>query len=809
MERTQSVELRGIPRMRARTGMMCCATCAALIGLAVAAAAQSPSLPDGGWGETERPNCMTPEDWASIAQSIAEYEREYGGFALRDGLMPVDPEKFTFFPMAGNLYGDLFTNNFVDLDPSAAVLDWDCTDYSYDGHDAADVDIRGFSEQSIGVPIFAAQDGVVVGRRDGEDDMHTSCTGLANYVALDHVGGRRTYYLHMKKNSVQVTMGQQVVAGQQLGLTGSSGCSTFPHLHFSVYDNGNLVEPYAGACRPGASEWVNQTPINRTLYLRDFNITDANLNSFQGPPFDMPRTGTFVSGTRTIYFWMMVANHTASSTWRFRFRRPDGTIALDNSGNFDNPFYRWSWWWWNRNINLNQTGTWHILMDINGTQVAEAPFDVVSSAGQIVNRAPNAVSALIEPPSPTPDDVLICRVNTDLILDDRDYDVVAYRYIWNVAGQNVRDVTTAAHSDVLPRLTAPAGALVQCTVIPSDGTDNGPTTSDAVAVRPTNDDCADAIPLFGDGTWSFEDNTYATTDGLSDGLCLNAGQNDVARDAWFLWTSEVSGDVTVSTCGLTSVDTRIAVYYGAPCPDGYSIEACNDDACSSLQSSAEFFAYRDFTYLIRLGTFPLATGGSGSFTISTVSAEPANDNCAAAQTVTDGQTAGTNYLATIDGASSCGFGSDQNDVWYRYVATCDGTLNVGAQGVNSKILSVHSACPGSAANDLACSYGTNPSIAVSVTSGQTVYIRVARLGDASTGPFTLNIECNSLYSIGDLNCDGVVDLFDIDPFVIALTDPAGYAAMYPGCDRDLADANQDGVVDLFDIDPFVMLLAGP
>ncbi|MBL8879811.1 MAG: hypothetical protein JNG88_11890 [Phycisphaerales bacterium] len=61
---------------------------------------------------------------------------------------------------------------------------------------------------------------------------------------------------------------------------------------------------------------------------------------------------------------------------------------------------------------------------------------------------------------------------------------------------------------------------------------------------------------------------------------------------------------------------------------------------------------------------------------------------------------------------------------------------------------------------------------------------------------------------GDLNCDGVVNNFDIDPFVLALVDPDAYAAAWPNCNRDNADANGDGNVDNFDIDPFVALLTG-
>ena len=64
------------------------------------------------------------------------------------------------------------------------------------------------------------------------------------------------------------------------------------------------------------------------------------------------------------------------------------------------------------------------------------------------------------------------------------------------------------------------------------------------------------------------------------------------------------------------------------------------------------------------------------------------------------------------------------------------------------------------------------------------------------------------YQLGDLNCDGLVNAFDIDPFVLALTDPGAYEAAYPDCDRMLADCNGDGVVNAFDIDPFVLILTG-
>jgi hypothetical protein len=61
---------------------------------------------------------------------------------------------------------------------------------------------------------------------------------------------------------------------------------------------------------------------------------------------------------------------------------------------------------------------------------------------------------------------------------------------------------------------------------------------------------------------------------------------------------------------------------------------------------------------------------------------------------------------------------------------------------------------------------------------------------------------------GDLNCDGAVNFDDINPFVLALGDPAGYHVAYPNCDILAADCDFDGDVDFDDINSFVALLTG-
>lgn len=59
---------------------------------------------------------------------------------------------------------------------------------------------------------------------------------------------------------------------------------------------------------------------------------------------------------------------------------------------------------------------------------------------------------------------------------------------------------------------------------------------------------------------------------------------------------------------------------------------------------------------------------------------------------------------------------------------------------------------------------------------------------------------------GDMNCDGVLSVGDISGFVLALTNPAGYAAAFPNCDAAQADLNQDGNVSVGDIGFFVAAL---
>lgn len=85
-----------------------------------------------------------------------------------------------------------------------------------------------------GTPIYAAASGKVTSASYSDS--------AGNYVGIVHSGGYSTMYLHMVK--YVVSPGQNVSQGQLIGYVGTTGCSTGPHLHFSVYlPNGNTDNP--------------------------------------------------------------------------------------------------------------------------------------------------------------------------------------------------------------------------------------------------------------------------------------------------------------------------------------------------------------------------------------------------------------------------------------------------------------------------------------------------------------------------------------------------------------------------------------
>jgi len=129
------------------------------------------------------------------------------------------------------------------------------------------------------------------------------------------------------------------------------------------------------------------------------------------------------------------------------------------------------------------------------------------------------------------------------------------------------------------------------------------------------DECASAIELWGPGPFPF-DNAAATTSAPAEAQCDARGSASFGHDVWYRWRSTCPGSIRVSTCGGTLIDTKIAVYVdGCPGATG-ALRGCNDDACDSLASSVRTYALQGRDYLIRIGTYPRAAGGEGTFSIT-------------------------------------------------------------------------------------------------------------------------------------------------------------------------------------------------
>lgn len=87
-----------------------------------------------------------------------------------------------------------------------------------------------------GTPVLAARGGKVVSVREDSKVGGPSprYRGAANYVVIQHADGTFGEYLHLQPNGVKVREGERVRRGQLIGLSGSTGFSGGPHLHFMV-----------------------------------------------------------------------------------------------------------------------------------------------------------------------------------------------------------------------------------------------------------------------------------------------------------------------------------------------------------------------------------------------------------------------------------------------------------------------------------------------------------------------------------------------------------------------------------------------
>ncbi len=105
-------------------------------------------------------------------------------------------------------------------------------------------------------PDYAAGEGTTVHAAAAGTVTKAASTSISgNHLKIDHGDGYETSYLHL--SAFQVGVGDQVQAGQPIGLVGSTGRVTGPHLHFILRSNGTAIDPEPYITREFSSYVVN------------------------------------------------------------------------------------------------------------------------------------------------------------------------------------------------------------------------------------------------------------------------------------------------------------------------------------------------------------------------------------------------------------------------------------------------------------------------------------------------------------------------------------------------------------------------
>lgn len=340
-------------------------------------------------------HCISHEQHISIEKKLKKGQSE---LTLAGKLKKINPKGLmttTFiWPVEQtnglNDYGVHFTANFVDLNSGYPnqITDYNCGSRSYDlndGYNHAGTDIclwpfEWYKMDSSQVKIVAAASGTITGKDDGHTDHNCggNITDDWNAVYIQHADGSVAWYGHMKNGSLTgKTVGQTVAAGEYLGLIGSSGFSSGPHLHFEVYDPGNnLIDPFAGSCNSlnSTSWWASQRP------YYDSGINALRTQSATAifptcPQIETPHEQTRFCAGQEVYFAAYYRDQQVGQTSQYKVFRPDNSL-WQQWNNTNTTYYNASYWDWSYILPLGApSGTWKFQVVYDG-QTYERFFDV-------------------------------------------------------------------------------------------------------------------------------------------------------------------------------------------------------------------------------------------------------------------------------------------------------------------------------------------------------------------------------------------------------------------------------------------------
>ncbi len=305
-------------------------------------------------------------------------------------------------------------SNYVDENPSYPnqITDYNCGTRSYDvasgyNHAGTDIFTWPFSWKKMernAVEIIAGESGTIIGKSDGNFDQNCAfCTSACNWnaVYVMHADGSVAWYGHLKSGSLTTKLiGSSVALGEYLGVLGSSGNSTGPHLHFEIYTNSSytqLIDPWAGACNylnGFTSWWANQQPyyVSTLNKVMTHGAAPATGNCPAGE--NMNEKINFANG-ETIFLGSYYRDQLNGQQSIHSIYKPDNTLQTTWTQNFTT-FYSASWWYYTFVLPaIAPAGVWRYEILYNGTQRQTAYFSVNSSIVEVCPSSYNVLTSNI------------------------------------------------------------------------------------------------------------------------------------------------------------------------------------------------------------------------------------------------------------------------------------------------------------------------------------------------------------------------------------------------------------------------------
>jgi hypothetical protein len=191
-----------------------------------------------------------------------------------------------------------------------------------------------------------------------------------------HPDNSVAWYGHLKSGSLTSKhVGDWVLAGEFLGVMGSSGDSTGPHLHFELYDSsGNLIDPFAGACNNfnTSSWWDEQRPYDEPAI--DLVMTgDAPVDFSPCPTPEVEHRSAYFQPGQTVYLTAFFTDQLRADSVVFRVLTPDGSEFASTTIPSDADYYAASYWRSSVTLPLDAaSGDWTFAVDFHGQTQTEA-----------------------------------------------------------------------------------------------------------------------------------------------------------------------------------------------------------------------------------------------------------------------------------------------------------------------------------------------------------------------------------------------------------------------------------------------------